>query len=164
MANFVIKIIEALLVAVPTAFLTARFSLKRYYSEKWWERKIDTYTAIFNALYHMKNYCEEIITNIEIMGEDALLKEHQNLEINNKYYKAIDEIKRVTDIGAFVVSEKTIESLKDLDSYLRETDFVEHIIDLDQQLSSVEKCLESIRVLAKIDLKVENKFSKLIWP
>jgi hypothetical protein len=41
---------------VVTAVVTVRLSLRSFYSEKWWERKAETYTAVMDSLHHMKRY------------------------------------------------------------------------------------------------------------
>ena len=56
------QVVSAIVIAVISARVTVHFALKRFYSEKWWERKTEAYTAIIEALHHVRNYAD---TNLE---------------------------------------------------------------------------------------------------
>ena len=63
-------VIPSLVVGVCTAIITVRLSLRRFRSERWWERKADVYSRIVEALHNAMEYCEamsdESLTKIEI--------------------------------------------------------------------------------------------------
>ena len=60
MIDIIIKIVPGIIIAIftssITAYLTAKWSLKRFYSEKWWERKEKAYSEIIDALYDLLQY------------------------------------------------------------------------------------------------------------
>jgi hypothetical protein len=45
---------SSLVVAIIVAILTVQLSLRRFYREKWWERRLDAYTRVIEALHHMQ--------------------------------------------------------------------------------------------------------------
>ena len=55
LAQFLLSVFTAVVTSITTVWL----SLRRFYSEKWWERKVAAYTAIIKSLHHMKRDIEE---------------------------------------------------------------------------------------------------------
>jgi len=53
------KLLPGLLIAVVTAIVTIHLSIKRFHSERWWERKADSYSRIVESLHQMKAWCED---------------------------------------------------------------------------------------------------------
>ena len=115
------EVIKTLSVAFLAAFFASRLSLQRYYEEKLLDKKMELYISITNALYDMKAYCQNTISILDSEGPENI-GELQNRMLQSKYYKAVDEIKRVTDIGSFIVSQSTIDELQSLDEYLNENE------------------------------------------
>lgn len=52
------KYLPGIISAILAAYFTARWSLRKLYSEKWWERKEKAYSEIVEALYEVMQYCE----------------------------------------------------------------------------------------------------------
>jgi len=147
-------IIKTLSVAFWAAFFGSTLSLQRYYAEKLLDRKIEQYISITNALYDMKAYCQDAIDIADREGHEQIAK-FANEELQKKYSKASDEIRRVRDIGSLIVSQSAIDELQKLDEHLNEDDWVEHITNLDSQIESVVNCLAKIKEIAKRDLKIK---------
>jgi hypothetical protein len=58
------SIVLGLVMAVVSARVTLHYALKRFYFEKWWERKAEAYNSIFEALHHLKNQADhELVSN-----------------------------------------------------------------------------------------------------
>lgn len=149
------EVIRTLIVAFLAAFFASKLSLQRYYAEKLLDRKIESYINITNALYDMKAYCQDAISICDSEGPEHM-GDLQNKGLQKKYFKAINEIKRVTTIGSFIVSQNTIDELQNLDEHLNETEWSDHIINLENQIESVNNCVANIRELAKNDLKIKR--------
>ena len=58
MTEFVLKTLPAIIAAVLASYLAAKWSLRKFYSEKSWQRKENAYVEIINALYDLVQYCE----------------------------------------------------------------------------------------------------------
>lgn len=52
--TFILNLILPIFIAVVTAWFTVRFSLKQFYSQKWWEKRWEAYVTIIECLHHMK--------------------------------------------------------------------------------------------------------------
>lgn len=143
---------SSVVVAVITATLTVRFALRRFYAEKWWERKSATYTAIIEALHHVKNYAETNLTS-SLLGR--YLTEQRRQDLNEKLQGAMTELRKQLDIGDFVISEEAVvvmnKLMAELDASSNTENWQEH---LELTLSAINNCLSSMRRIARKDLRI----------
>lgn len=107
--QFVISILSAFLIAILTSWGTVYFALKQFYSERWWVRKDEAYTAIINALSDLVSYYEAFYD--ETIGIKKISKERRE-EMNEISKKGHAILKRATNIGAFVISKEAELALK----------------------------------------------------
>ena len=63
------SLVQSIVIALVTAYVTVRLSLKQFYSQRWWEKKAEAYSAIIHSLYQMKAYVEKFRDTIEV-GSD----------------------------------------------------------------------------------------------
>ncbi len=95
--------------AVLAAFMSAHWAVQRAYREKWWERKERAYAEIIDALHDLLRY-SELTAQKYLTG-----REHsKEKEFENKYTEAYWNIQKVTDVGAFTISEEACQILRDL--------------------------------------------------
>jgi hypothetical protein len=111
MTEFLVKALPGIISAIVASYLAARWSLRRFYSEKWWERKENAYAEIIDALYDILQYCE---IQKEDYGGGTGYSENKIKELAERYSQAFWKIKKATDIGAFVVSLEAENILKEL--------------------------------------------------
>ncbi|MBI1955267.1 MAG: hypothetical protein HYS38_02635 [Acidobacteria bacterium] len=111
MTEFLVQASLGILSAIVAAYLTAKWSLKKFYSEKWWEHKERAYVEIIEALYDILQYCE---IKQEDYGGGAGYSEEKMKELEERYSRAYWKLKKATDIGAFVVSPEAEIILKEL--------------------------------------------------
>ena len=104
--NISIALIPSLIVAVVTALLTVRLSLRKFYTERWWERKADAYSRIVEALHKYKKYDQQKL-KIEMSYPRDDSDKKKILE--KQWADANAELQRAVDLGAFVISEQTEE-------------------------------------------------------
>jgi hypothetical protein len=109
--EFLIKIVPGIITAILGSYLAARWSLKKFYSEKWWERKEHAYAEIIDALYDVIQYCE---IKKEDYGQGTGYSPEKESEFSSNYSAAFWKIKRATDVGAFVISSEAQKVLKEL--------------------------------------------------
>ncbi|MBW1796035.1 MAG: hypothetical protein JRJ38_16705 [Deltaproteobacteria bacterium] len=145
------KYLPGIISAILAAYFTARWSLRKLYSEKWWERKEKAYSEIVEALYQVMQYCEIKKDHYEVgkTYSDEKMKEFQD-----RYSMAYWKLKKATDIGAFVISQEGAKVLEELRSRPK-LDWNENppweIYDQDYEY--YKKALENIVRVAKKDLK-----------
>lgn len=53
--QLLLTLIPALIVGVATALVTVKLSIRKFYTERWWERRADAYSRIVEALHKHKN-------------------------------------------------------------------------------------------------------------
>jgi hypothetical protein len=134
-----------------------QLSLRRFYAEKWWERKADAYMAILESLYHMLDYFNEEVS--EYFTEKNLPKE--TVEAHRaRYQQAVDEIDKASAIGSFVIADEAINKLEEFHKARLEADRNINITILSSldfaevQIGLIRKCLRSILEIAQRDLGV----------
>ncbi len=57
-----LQFVLAAFTAVIASFVTARFALRRFYSEKWWEKKYEGYSSILESLHYIVRHFDEEMT------------------------------------------------------------------------------------------------------
>lgn len=98
MIDFLLKALPGIVSAIIASYLAANWSLRKFYSEKWWERKERAYTEIIDALYDLLQYCE---IQKEDYGRGTGYSDVKVKELEERYSQAFWKIKKATDIGAF---------------------------------------------------------------
>ena len=156
MPEYLTHIIKALvpgvLLSVLTAIVTVRLSLRRFYREKWWERKDQAYSKIFEALYRLKNYYnlkyEEDIGNRHVSSE-------RSKQLEKQFLNGDMEIEKAVAIGSFVLCDDAVACLKRFRERPR-LSFDDHaIFELaEQDMKYLDECLSRLRDIARRDLKL----------
>jgi hypothetical protein len=145
-----LNILAGVPVAVLTSWLTVRFSLGRFRSEKWFERRLDSYTKVIEAL-HFMNHCTETEMRAEVEGYE--IDEKAKAELLASYAKGRSELRRLTDMGALIFSPEAVALLDTINSELlaasNAQSYWEH---LDAEGAAIAKCLSALRPIAKRDL------------
>lgn len=142
-----------LVIAVVSARVTVHFALRRFHSEKWWERKADAYSSIIEALHHIRNYADHHM-EFEMRGTE--MPEDGKRELSKELRRALAELRKRADVGTFVISKEAVAALRtlgnEMDASMNTTSWLEH---LDVQLAAVNKCLEAMRSIATKDLTLQ---------
>lgn len=151
-----ISLASALAVAMVTSHLTVRLALRRFYSEKWWERKSAAYAAIIESMHHLREHAD---TNLTFESRGISLPKDGEQELVLKLKQAIADLRKHRDIGSFVISEEAISVLNSLFAELDKSaeigklkGFIEY---LDYRVGAVDQALANMRNVAKRDLSIE---------
>jgi hypothetical protein len=151
MKEFILNYLPGILAAILASYLTARWSLKKIYAEKWWDRKEKAYKEIIEALYDSMQYCE-IQKNVTEYG--AKYSEEKLKDLEKQYSRAFWRLKKVTDIGAFVISNEGAKTLQDLHNRPEVRWNEEPPWEIyDQEYTYFKNALDSFVEIAKKDLK-----------
>lgn len=105
------KLLPSLLAGIVGAYLTARLSLWKFYSEKWWNKKEEAYTEIIESLYDLLQYCE---IKKEDYGDGAGCSGGTLEELRVRHAAAVWKIKKAAAVGALIISPKSVAALKEL--------------------------------------------------
>jgi hypothetical protein len=151
MTSLLPTILTSLFTAFVAAVLTAWFSLWRFRSERWWEKKFSSYLAIMEALHDMQlgfdEYMEKIYRGMMVIGG-------METSLEEKFIAGKREIYKQIDIGEFLLSPATVKALQDV------LGAVEHAKDTpsyseyaDSASFAIATCLKQMRMLARNDLQ-----------
>jgi hypothetical protein len=147
----VVQFASSLIVAIIVAVLTVQLSLRRFYREKWWERRLDAYTRVIEALHHM-------LRSMEAGYSEELKERHyepeQRKRLSERAEAGWNEVRKAADMGELLLSAAALGSLKDL---IDQTDkFSEeqpsYFDYLNESLPVVRVHLKTFVVVAKKDL------------
>jgi len=149
------NLICGIIISIITAVLTVHLSLKRFYSEKRWERKFKVYEDIMTDLHHIRDDANHQLMSLE---KNIEIPEDISIELKNKMLAATAELRKHIDIGSFVISEEAVSALHIFEYELNKSaeieistpkDFVRHY---KLKLEAIDKCLEEMRIITKKDL------------
>lgn len=151
MENILYQIATGLLISVVTAWITVQLSLRRFRSERLWERKVNAYERIFESLHHLKTYCDGHL-KAEECGSKLDIDREQELYGNFKL--ALEEINKYRDVGSFLIAESAVERLKHFEKELEMSYEGKTIYEIaDNQYGYVTSCIKDINVIARSDIK-----------
>lgn len=144
----------ALVISIVTALITVQLSVRRFYTERWWDRKIETYSSIFEELYKLKNYSdqkhEDDLGKITLTNADAS-------RLTEQLRKSSDEINKAIEIGSFTISDESIKCLTRFRQRLRprfEDNPHFELVELSKAESEfLTECINELKSLAAKDLK-----------
>ena len=160
MSDLAVSTLSSILIAVVTAWVAVRLGARRFYAERWWERKAETYTDLMGALYRMeKTYLSYL---------DAFEKQRRVLLYQNPSEKspeqidhddALDAVTREVAMGEFVISAEASAILdgllKDLRRSVSENDNPYQLYDA--RVDLLRKRATELRAAAKRDLKIGRR-------
>lgn len=147
-------LVTAIVVAVPTSFLSVYLALRKYRTEKWWERKAECYIETVNSMNDIIRFCDGYLAE-ELNGKGVTDAIRDDLEKNFHSGKMLLETQ--TNIGRLLMSEDAYKDLLSLDLALSKAEGEE---DISQQIAGIrvetEDCLCSFIPHAKKDLGVQK--------
>ena len=128
MATSLIQIISAIAIATVSSWTTVQLSLKRFRSERWWEKKAEAYERVIEAFHNSKKFDSEHMRAVERGSE---VPNDRDQELRKLSKAARDEILRAADIGGFVMSEGAMKILSryeaESENAPREPSWYEHL-------------------------------------
>lgn len=152
MADILVAVASAIFIAAVSSLITVQLSLRKFRTEKWWERKAGAYTEIIEVLHDSKEFSDQHL-DAEQRGNEISEELDEELRANAKIANA--EIRRMASVGAFLLSDEALARLaqfrKDENEASNTTSWYEH---LERDWQATSTCLNDIIDIAKKDLKV----------
>jgi hypothetical protein len=141
-----IALLPSLSVAILTAIVTVRLALRRFRSERWWERKAETYSQIVEAMVTIIEFCERISQHPDKEERDQLIKE---CEASHR------KLRRLTIQGEFVIGSRIAEILNLLlkRDPMKEWDHTIWTYE-EWERDTFQNALAQVRFLVKKDLRI----------
>jgi hypothetical protein len=146
-----LNLVTQLPITLVAAFLAAWFALRRFQSERWWERRVPAYTSIIDALHQMSTSFDDDIKEEERRGL-GLVGQGTASTLDEKYKAARKEILRAIDMGEFIISAEAVAELRHLIRELAK-DHEDYLDYLFESLRAIDDSLRRFRRLARDDVK-----------
>jgi hypothetical protein len=149
------QIISAFAIAAFSAWITVQLSLRRFRTEKWWERKVEAYAHIVEALHHAKTTLE---INYDAEIEGRRIPEKRDEQLNERNSKANDDIRKNIDTSAFLLCDEAHQRLVQFQKEAYDAESPNSYFEyLDGMIPVYRKCIEDIIVIARKDLGVRYR-------
>ncbi len=153
----VIALVGSIITGLITAQVTARLALRRFYSEKWWERKAAAYVAVLESLHHI---LADIDADLEEMIDGRERSAEQRAEDTAKYKAARAEIAKHIDLGELLISEEAVQALRNLNRVLYGSQYDYHeYLSMGADRSAL--CLRQVKRIARADLRLDPWWRRL---
>ncbi len=150
-AQILLQFVLTAATAVGASFFTARFALRRFYSEKWWEKKYEGYSSILESLHYISRDFDE---EWDAVTHGREIPDERKDELSAKFREAKDELAKRMDIGQFVISDAAVAVLATFQKELGTANTTESWPPyIDECLVATDKALQQMRAIAKRDLE-----------
>ncbi len=163
--DFASKIIIPLVVAAFAAYFSTKFALKKFYTEKWWEKRLEAFTEIINIAYRIKMTDGYFLDcEYERMGEfESRFKPHPK-EIQDKleaeYWLDLQELERIAQLADFTLTENVKTILDDFVSARKKIvndchyDYLSNLEACEKDFALAKTLLGDLVSEAKNELKI----------
>ncbi|MBU4509720.1 hypothetical protein KJ830_01600 [bacterium] len=146
-----IALIPAMFISIITAYITVHLSMKQFYSQRWWEKKVEAYSNIIEHLSYLQYYLGEWFDK---GVHEKELSSSDKERLSEGYRQARESITKTAAIGAFIVSDDTATALEILLRELEKKDQKgDWVGDINRCYGSVKECIAKIREHAKKELQ-----------
>jgi hypothetical protein len=153
MLDTVLAIFTGIVIAAVSSWITVQLSLKRFRSERWWERKVQAYEKIIGALHDSKAFADK---HLEAEYSGRKISEEKDKELRSRSKVAHEEIEKAIDTGSFLLSDEALSRLKqyqkDMEKASDTRSWFEYV---DEDLAATGNCLKDLIQIAKRDLRAK---------
>lgn len=149
-----------LVVSIATAVVTVHLSLRRYPSEKWWDRKADQYSAVIESLHVMKRETE---CTMEWMEKGTCHESEEDLGAQRRWREATKTVYSAIDTAGFLLCDDVDRELQKLKTALLAAE-CSNTVDgsvyqygmLSDERDALSECLERLPRIARNDLAIKT--------
>ena len=146
------NVISSVATGLLTALISVRLALRRFRSERLWDRRVQAYSNLFEALFHVKAYTKRALDRIEGGGD---LNDDYMKELAARSGEGYREIRKAVVIGVLALGPEAVKRLESLEA---DFDDPHHNMDLHEEISAdldaVTRAIDDLRPIAKRDLQI----------
>ena len=143
---------SGLVIGLITAVVSVRLALGRFQRERLWDRKLQAYSEIFQALFHIKAYTTRILAQIE---EGTQFDKEYMSELGSQATAGYNEIRKAVVMGTLVLGEDAVQRLQSLENDFDDPHYNMDIHDeASADLEAATKAIAALRPIAKKDLAI----------
>jgi len=153
MFDTALAIFTGIVIAAVSSWITVQLSLKRFRSERWWERKVLAYEKIIGALHDSKAFADK---HLEAEYNGRKISEEKDKELRARSKVAHEEIEKAIDIGSFLLSDEALSKLKQYQKDMEKASDTQMWFEyLEGDLAATSNCLKDLIQIAKKDLRAK---------
>ena len=153
MSEAALAIFTGIVTGAVSAWITAQLSLRKFRSERWWERGAEAYSKVIEALHNLKASAHH---HLEAEDKGRKLSEERKTELRNSAEVAGDEILKAINVGSFLLSEEALSRLekyqKEVEQASKQQTWYDYI---DEVRYANDQCLKDFIEIAKRDLRAK---------
>lgn len=163
--NYLYQLAIGLLSGSFAAWLTTFLALRRFYNEKWWEKRATAFIEITDAIYHLKiefeYYCDrrEFDRAPNEFPQFIKLDEEGIEQMRSASSKAMSVVTKFSQVGPLLITEEVSKLLNDYLAELSKITNEVYFRDWDgeeaenYQLEITSKLLKDLVEVSKKELK-----------
>ena len=160
----------SLVVSVATAFLAVRLALGRYYTERWWERRLDAYIRVHDALSVQLRHASADYDQLTDYQLSATYTQHEILpspvpedaveDMRKSWRTSERELADALLRGTFLLSEEAVRILR---TYLEEhAEITRSMTDLEEErleayMAAAQNAVKEFGEQTKRDLSIVQR-------
>lgn len=145
------NVVAAVLVGI-FGIVTLKMGIKKYASEKWWERRAEAYAAVISGLHGMLAYHSKYR---DALSKGYVLSDDYALALDKERLIGSDAAKKGANIGSFMMSKRADSILKQtVDELESISPFTDDMVDYHEKKEAlVSDAITKMTMEAKRDLK-----------
>lgn len=160
----VLKLLSPILAGFITAIVTVHLSVGRFRREKWWERRVESYANLIDALHYVSHGIDEELNSV---GEPPRNPDAQPTEADRRFVNAWQDLRRAIGTGRFLLCDAAVVELTKLERALRHAEISNrhhgHVNlhgMLADQGAAVDACKEALPEIARHDLNLTPRWAR----
>ena len=136
------KLFSALVVALPTAWFTSHLAVKKYRTDKWWDKRAEAYLEVVGALNDVILYCDYAV---EYHVFDLNRDKHQVSKLKEQFDTSCLKLRAQNNSSELLFSPEASKALREFNFKLS---VAEEKRDLEEMLVTTRVAAEE--ALAKL--------------
>lgn len=129
---------------------------QRWTQQQWWQRKVDAYNQIIDALWQLLENARDEMDYYDARDEGRTPRRSGPF---HDFQKNDDTIRRLSDIGVFLISPDATATLQDfrrqIEQLNKDSEMMDGVDVAASNCSLISKCLDNVRHSAMVDLGIE---------
>ena len=153
--TILLEFLMTIMVATVSAWIAVQLSLRRFRTEKWWEKRAFAYERLIEAFHHSKAFSE---SHLKAAQQGREISEERDKALRSKAMEAEQEIRKAMDLGGFLLGE---EARVRLTKYISDSRYAsdaeswgEYLL---RDLEATDSCLRDLIGIARRELRTSRE-------
>lgn len=141
--------------AILAALFAAHLALRRYRSERLWDRKLEAYVDLLESLFYIRSYNARTVERLE---EGGTLDSDYMKKLGSQAATGYEAVRKAAAVATVLLSNEAAERLKQLEGELDDPRYNMDFHDIASEMLAVAQgAIVDLRAIAARDLKIPRK-------